>query len=355
MMSRDDRGCWPDRANGSRAGARIVAVGDYRPERVVTNAELAETLDTTAEWMEERSGIRARLRASPHESVVDLGVAAGRAVLDQVGADRPDIGLVLVATITHFRQTPAAATVIADRLGLSPAAAFDLSAGCAGFCYGLGVARDVVRSGSAEYALVIGADKMSDFVDPKQREVAFLFGDGGGAALVGPCDRDGISETAWGSEGSGAPAMGQDLSWLSPWEGTPGPAGAGPDGVGAGAPRRPHFRMDGRTVFRWAVKRTAEVARTALAKAGMKVDDIDVLVTHQANGRIIDALVERLGLGADVVVAKDLVTVGNTSAASVPMALASVIRDGRAVSGDKALLIGFGAGLCYAAQVVDVP
>jgi 3-oxoacyl-[acyl-carrier-protein] synthase III len=320
--------------------ARILGVGGYRPSRVVTNAEICELIDSSDEWIRERSGIESRRFAAPDESVIDMSVAAAGKAIAQAGIRPEQVSAVLVATVTHPLQTPSAAAAVADRLGATDAAATDLSAACAGFCYGVGLANDMVRGGSAEYVLVIGCEKLSDFTDSYDRSTAFIFGDGAGAVVIGPSDEPAIGPTIWGSDGSKYDAITQRASWID---------------VRDHNVDFPHLTMQGQTVFRWAVWQMAPVAQRALDAAGVRAEDLDAFIPHQANMRITDALIKTLKLPAHVPVARDIRETGNTSAASVPLAMERMLETGEAKSGGTALLIGFGAGLVYAAQVVILP
>jgi 3-oxoacyl-[acyl-carrier-protein] synthase-3 len=323
--------------------AAIVGVGGYLPERVVTNQEVCAGIDSTEEWIERRSGIRLRRFAGPAESLAVMGHAAATKALAAGGVPVDRVDCVVATTMSHLRQAPAVATRIAELLGpgADVAAAFDVNAGCAGFCYALGLARDMVCAGSAEYVLVVGTERMSDIVDPHDRGSAFLFGDGAGAVVVGRSRTPGISPVVWGSESGQGLAIAQPRPWSDLRD--------DPD---AGFP---YLRMEGPTVFRWAVTRMREVAEAALAAAGVGVDELAAFVPHQANNRITDALVEGLRLPPSVLVARDVAELGNTAAASVPMALDRLISRAPEVSGGLALLLGFGAGLLYAAQVVRLP
>ena len=321
--------------------ARILAVGSYRPERVVTNDEICQNIDSSDQWIRERSGIVSRRFAAPDESVVDMAVAAARPAIERAGLGPADIDVVLVATVTHPYQTPSAATLIAHRLGSAPAAAFDISAACAGFCHGLALASDMIRGGSARHVLVVGVEKLSDFLDLHDRSSAFIFGDGAGAVVVGPSDTPGIGPTIWGSDGSQWDAIVNKQSWLEYRD----------------DPERawPVLAMAGPAVFRWAVWQMSPVAQKALDAAGLTVNELDAFIPHQANARIIDAMVKELGVPASVPVSRDICDTGNTSAASIPIAMDRMLSEAQAPSGGRALLIGFGAGLSYAAQVVELP
>lgn len=320
-----------------RTGAeftRVLGVGAYRPERLVTNDEIVGPIDSSDEWIQERSGIKTRRFARPDETMLDMAEAAAREAIANSGIDPSLIDGVLVGSVTHHLFTPAAAPMLADRLGLDKPAAIDIAAACAGYCFGIGLASDMIRSGDASHVLVIGAEKLTDVLDLTDRGSAFIFGDGAGAAVVGPSDHVGIGPTIWGSDGSGWESIRQ---------------------VGEGHQADPRITMAGQSVFRWAVWSMAPVALQAVEAAGLTPDDIDVFIPHQANTRIIDAMVNQMKLPEHVKVARDIVDMANTSAASVPLAAERMIREGQAKSGDIALQIGFGAGLAYAAQVIEIP
>lgn len=321
--------------------ARIMSVAGYRPDRVVTNAEVCEKIDSTDEWIQERSGILERRYAGPEESVVSMAVDAGRRAIEQAGLSATDIGCVIVSTVTHPYQTPSAAAEVAENLGAANAAAFDISAACAGFCYGIAMAQDVVRGGSSTYVLVIGVEKLTDWIDLTDRSTAFIFADGAGAAVVGPSDEPAIGPVVWGADGSQREAICMTQSLI--------------DYRDNGGERFPTLSMQGQQVFRWAVSQMSKASQRALDAAGVSADDLDAFIPHQANMRITDAMVRALKLPAHVPVARDIATTGNTSAASIPIAMERMIASGEVPSGGTALLIGFGAGLVYAAQVVTLP
>jgi 3-oxoacyl-[acyl-carrier-protein] synthase-3 len=331
--------------------ARIYGVGGYRPVRVVPNEVILEKIDSSDEWIRSRSGIETRHWANDEETVAAMSIeAAGKAIAD-AGIDAEQIGAVLVSTVSHFSQTPAIATEIADKLGTDRAAAFDISAGCAGFGYGLTLAKGMIVDGSAEYALVIGVERLSDLTDREDRSTAFLFGDGAGAVVVGPSDEPAIGPTVWGSEGDKAETIKQTVSWdrFAVGDVSQLPLDS------QGNIKFPAITQEGQAVFRWAVFEMAKVAQQALDAAGITADDLDVFIPHQANVRIIDSMVKTLGLPEHVTVARDIRTTGNTSAASIPLAMERLLATGEAKSGDTALVIGFGAGLVYAATVVTLP
>ncbi|MCX5378503.1 ketoacyl-ACP synthase III [Streptomyces sp. NBC_00091] len=322
--------------------ARILGVGGYRPARVVPNEVILETIDSSDEWIRSRSGIQTRHWASDQETVAAMSVEASGKALADAGVSPEQIGAVIVSTVSHFKQTPAVATEIAHRVGAIKPAAFDISAGCAGFGYGLTLAKGMVVEGSAEYVLVIGVERLSDLTDLEDRATAFLFGDGAGAVVVGPSDVPAIGPTVWGSEGDKSETIKQTVPWDQYL------------GKDAGE-KFPAITQEGQAVFRWAVFEMTKVAQQALDAAGITVDDLDVFIPHQANMRIIDSMVKTLKLPEHVAVARDVETTGNTSAASIPLAMERLLATGAAKSGDTALVIGFGAGLVYAATVVTLP
>ncbi len=323
------------------AHARLLSVGAYRPERVVPNDELVAAIDSSDQWIRERSGIVSRRWAAPDESVTDMAENASRVALERAGLTAADVDAVLVATVTHPYQTPSSASLLAHRLGATPAAALDISAACAGFCYGISLASDMVRGGSARHVLVVGVEKLSDFLDLTDRSTAFIFGDGAGAVVVGPSDTPGIGPTVWGSDGSQWDAIVNKSSWIEYRDGDDAPW--------------PALKMAGQTVFRWAVWQMSPVAQKALDAAGIEAADLAAFVPHQANARIVQAMVKQLHLPEHVQVLYDIEQSGNTSAASIPLAMDRMLDEGQAPHGGLALLIGFGAGLTYAAQVVELP
>ena len=328
--------------------ARIHGLGGYRPERVVTNEEIIQHIDSSDEWIRQRSGIVTRRFAREDETVIDMAEAAAEQAIERAGIDRSQIGAVIMATVSHPYQTPAAAPLLAHRLGIPNPAAFDISAACAGYCHALSLANDMVRVGTVDYALIIGVEKLSDFTDKHDRGSAFIFGDGAGAAVVGVSDHPGIGPTLWGSLGEQSEVITQRESWtelrpLMEQEGRQEPI------------PWPSFTMQGQTVFRWAVFSMAPVAVDAVRAAGITPDDLDAFVPHQANMRITDAMIKALKLPDHVPVARDIAETGNTSAASIPLAMSRMLDEGEAPHGGLALQIGFGAGLVYAAQVVVMP
>ncbi len=326
--------------NPTREFTRIYSLGASRGHLTVTNDEIAGPIDSSDEWIRQRTGIVTRKRADADQSLIDMAVEASNEAIVKAGIDPQRIGAVILATITFPYQTPSGATLLADRVGAIGAAAFDISAACAGYCYGIAQADALVRAGQAEFVLVVGAEKLSDFIDPKDRSISFLLGDGAGAAIVGPSDHPGISKTIWGSDGSNWDKVGMTASQLD---------------FRSGKADWPTLVQEGPSVFRWAVWEMVKVARETLAASGLKPNELSALVTHQANERIIDEFAKQLELPESVVVAKDIVDTGNTSAASVPLAMHRLLAEGKVSSGGYALQIGFGAGLAFAAQVVELP
>ncbi|HEY6934973.1 MAG TPA: beta-ketoacyl-ACP synthase III [Marmoricola sp.] len=319
----------------------VLGLGHYRASRVVPNSEIVEAIDSSDEWIQQRSGIIERRWATPEETVQMMSVAAAREALEDAGIDARQVDGVIVATVSHLLQTPAVATAVAHELGTDHAMAFDISAACAGFCHGIALASDLVRAGSSSYVLVIGVERLSDITDVTDRGTAFIFADGAGAAVVGPSDEPGIGPVVWGSDGEQYDLIRQREDWR--------------DVLATEKPVMPHLTMQGNPVFRWASFTMAKVALETLERTGIKAEDLDVFVPHQANMRIIDAMARAMKLPEHVRIARDIAHQGNASAASIPLALRQMVKDGEARSGDLALLIAFGAGLAYSAQVIRVP
>jgi len=334
--------------------ARILGVGGYRPTRVVPNEVILERIDSSDEWIRTRSGITSRHWAGPDETVAEMSLEAGGKAIADAGISAADIDAVVVATVSHFKQTPAIATEIAHRIGAGKPAAFDISAGCAGFTYGLTLAKGMIIDGTAKHVLVIGVERLSDLTDKEDRATAFLFGDGAGAVIVGPSQVPAIGPTVWGSEGDKSETITQTVAWDDFRANRP--EGAEPLPVDSrGEVKFPAITQEGQAVFRWAVYEMAKVAQEALDAAGITADQLDAFIPHQANMRIIDSMVKTLKLPDSVTVARDVETTGNTSAASIPLATHRLLEEHPELSGGLALQIGFGAGLVYGAQVVRLP
>lgn len=311
-------------------GARVASLGYYQPGKVLTNDDLATMVDTSDAWIQSRVGIRTRHIGDPTETVDEMASwAAERALAGQDRVAPTEVDLVVVATTTAIDRSPNTAARVARRLGLAAPAVLDVNVACAGFTHGLAVADQAIRSGSATHALVIGSERLSDFTNWSDRTTCVLIGDGAGAALVSACDEPAISPVVWGSVPSMASAV--------RIEGNPGT-----------------FAQEGQTVYRWAITDLPGVARRVCAQAGLTPADLGAVVLHQANLRIIEPVAERLG-AVNAVVARDVVDSGNTSAASIPLALAKLVERGEIPSGAPTLLFGFGGGLAYAGQVITTP
>ncbi|MFC5121942.1 beta-ketoacyl-ACP synthase III [Pseudoclavibacter helvolus] len=315
-------------------------MGAARGERVVPNSEIIEPINSSDEWIRQRTGVITRVRANEDTSALDLAVDASREAIERSGIDPSRIGAVIVATISNGMQTPSLAARLADLVGTTPAAAYDLNAACAGYCYAVAQADALVRTGVAEHVLVVGTEKLSDLIDPTDRTISFLLGDGAGAAIIGPSETPGISKSILGSDGSRWEAVSMNAS-LQEYR--------------QGGSEWPTLRQDGPSVFRWAVWDMAKVARRALEEAGITADQLSAFIPHQANMRIVDEFAKQLALPDHVVIARDIATTGNTSAASVPLATHRLLEENPELSGGLALQIGFGAGLVYGAQVVVLP
>jgi 3-oxoacyl-[acyl-carrier-protein] synthase III len=320
---------------GSRGsvGAKIVGLGHFRPEQVVTNEDFARRLNTNDEWIRTRVGISERHFAGPDDTVSSMGAIAARSALAEAGMSPADIDTVIVATCTLEAQIPHASTQVAAALGIHAPGSFDLNAACAGFCYGLAVAAHAVRCGDSRAVLLIGSERLSSWVDQDDRSNAIIFADGAGAAVVGPvaeaADEPGIGPVHWGSDGDLA-----DKIYIKD--------------------RDSFIIQEGQAVFRWATSALAPIAIKACEKAGVKPSELAAFIPHQANLRIVEAIARKIG-APQAIVAQDIVNAGNTSSASIPLALSRMIERGEVASGSKALLLGFGAGMCYAAQVITVP
>ncbi|MDT0330411.1 beta-ketoacyl-ACP synthase III [Nocardiopsis lambiniae] len=309
-------------------GAIIRSVGEYQPSTVVTNADLEARVDTNDEWIQSRVGIKERRIAGPEETVTSMAVAAGGKALAASGLSPEDIDLVIVATCTVQDQIPNTAATVAARLGIVAPGAFDINAACAGFCYTLGIAADMVRAGSSRNALIIGSEKLSDWVDWTDRSTCVIFADGAGAAVVSASEDNGIGPVVWGSSGERADKIHlRDHKYL--WQ-------------------------EGQAVFRWTTTELYKTALEALERAGVAPEELTAFVPHQANLRIIESIAKKLG-APQALVARDIVTAGNTSSASIPLALSRMIGRGELPSGSTVLTLGFGAGLVYAAQVIRIP
>jgi 3-oxoacyl-[acyl-carrier-protein] synthase-3 len=323
----------------TRAGSRIAGVGSFLPRRIVTNEEMCTMIDSSDEWIQQRTGIVERHWASDDEPLSHMIAEASRRAIEHSGIDTDEIDAVIVASVTHLKATPALAPVLAHELGLKDPAAYDISAACAGFCYALAQADALIRTGGANAVLIVGAERLSDLTDKSDRSTAFLFADGAGAAVVVASETPGIGPVVWGSDGSQADVITQTADFR--------------DAVPTG--QMPTLYMDGKPVFRWATTFIADAAKDILKQTGLEPEQLDVFIPHQANNRITDSMLRHLKLPEHVVVARSIKHIGNTSAASVPIAIDELLTSGEAKSGQTALVIGFGAGLVYAGQVVVLP
>jgi len=322
------------------SGTRIVSLGHYQPARVLTNADLEEMVETSDEWIRSRVGIATRRIAGPDETVDEMATAAAEKALASSGLTAAQIDLVIVATCTALDRSPTMSARVAARLGLGSPALLDVNVACAGFTHALALADHAIRAESATNALVIGVEKLSDFTDWTDRSTCVLVGDGAGAAVVSASEQAGIGPVTWGSVPQMASAVRIEVERDED-----------------GAPRRAggaRFAQDGQSVYRWATTQLPEIARRACERSGLTPADLAAVVFHQANLRIIEPLAAKLG-AVNAVVAKDVVESGNTSAASIPLALAKLVERGEIPSGGPALLFGFGGNLSYAGQVVRCP
>ncbi|MFI9587639.1 beta-ketoacyl-ACP synthase III [Streptomyces sp. NPDC052236] len=313
-------------------GTRVVALGHYQPAKVLTNDDLTAMVDTSDEWIRSRVGIETRHVAGPDEPVDELAAHAAAKALAAAGLTPADIDLVMVATSTAIDRSPNTAARVAARLGMASPAVIDVNVVCAGFTHALAMADHTVRAGAATRALVIGADKMADIVDWADRTTCVLVGDGAGAVVIeatGAGEEPGIGPVLWGS----LPEMGHAVRI----EGSP-----------------PRFAQEGQSVYRWATTQLPPIARKVCERAGVALDEIKAVVLHQANLRIIEPVAAKIG-AVNAVIARDVIRSGNTSAASIPMALSKLVERGEIETGDPVLLFGFGGNLSYAGQVVRCP
>jgi 3-oxoacyl-[acyl-carrier-protein] synthase-3 len=313
-------------------GSRVISLGHYQPSRVVTNDELAQIVDTSDEWIRERVGIQQRRIAADNETVADMAGIAAEKALAGSGLAPTDIDMVIVATCSSVDRCPNVASRVAAHLGITAPAAMDINTACSGFSYALATADHAIRAGAARNAIVVGAEKLSDLTDWTDRSTCILFGDGAGAAVVRAAadgEEPGIGPVVWGS----APDK-KDTLKIEGW--------------------RPYIWQEGQAVFRWATTAIPPVALQACERAGVDPSELAAFVAHQANARIIDGIAKRLNL-TNAIIAKDIVESGNTSAASIPLALSKLVERREVPSGAPVLLMGFGGGLTYAGQVIRCP
>jgi 3-oxoacyl-[acyl-carrier-protein] synthase-3 len=319
----------------------ITGLGSYVPERVVTNDDLSTMMDTSDEWIRERTGIRERRVAGPEEALSDLALPSAREALADAGLEGPELDLIIVATVTPDMAFPATAAILADQLGAHEAGAYDLSAGCTGFMYAIAQAYGMLAGGLAQRALVVGGDVLSKIMDWTDRRTAVLFGDGAGAVVMERVGKGGFLGFELGADGSGGPQL------YLPAGGSRTPA------TEESVAERLHFvQMNGREVFKFATRVLVSSAEAVLAECGRTIEDVDVYVPHQANVRIIDYATKKLGIPEDRVVI-DVDRYGNTSSGSIPLALADAKADGRLGPGRLVLMTGMGAGLTWGSGLIE--
>ena len=326
-------------ANGTPIS--ITGLGAHVPERVLSNAELATLVDTTDEWILERTGIRERRIASDEEAMTDVALPACKEALERASVDPATIDLLIVATVTPDMTFPSTAALLADTLGMPDAAAYDLSAGCTGFMYALAQAYGMLAGGLAQRALVVGGDVLSKILDWSDRGTAVLFGDGAGAVVLERVAEGGFLGFELGADGSGGPQL------YLPGGGSRAPATA--DSVAEGL----HFvKMNGREVFKFATRVLVSSAKAVLAECGRTIEEVDVYVPHQANVRIIEHARQKLGIPEEKTVI-DVDRYGNTSSGSIPLALVDAKKDGRLHAGQLVLMTGMGAGLTWGSGLIE--
>jgi 3-oxoacyl-[acyl-carrier-protein] synthase III len=327
------------RADGFRVS--LTGIGASVPERVLTNDELSQMVDTSDEWIVERTGIRERRIAAPDEALSDLALPAARQALEQAGVSGKDIELLIVATVTPDMAFPSTAAIMADELGAADAGAYDLAAGCTGFMYGIAQAYGMLAGGLARRALVVGGDVLSRIIDWTDRRTCVLFGDGAGAVVMEPVDERGFLAFELGADGSGGPQL------YLPAGGSRVPASA--DTVA----QKQHFvQMNGREVFKFATRVLISSAEAILEETGRRIEDVDVYVPHQANTRIIEYARKKLGIPEDRTVI-DVDRYGNTSSGSIPLALVDAQEAGMLHEGDLVLMTGMGAGLTWGSALME--
>jgi 3-oxoacyl-[acyl-carrier-protein] synthase III len=334
-------------ASKTGSESQILAVGSYRPKRLVPNSEIVDRIESSDEWIQQRTGIESRRFADESETLLEMATWAVQDALKNAKLSITDIDTLIVATITFPFQAPSAATAILQKLGHPKAAAFDINAACAGFSYGVAMAHDFIKSGTSKTVLVVGAEKISDFTDPNDRATAFIFADGAGAVVIGASQEAGIGPVEWGSDADSRDAILMNPSWIEVRDVETQLTKAGS--------KWPNIAQEGQKVFRWAVFSMSKAANKALESAGLTVNDLDVFIPHQANIRIIESMAKEMNMPDSVVIADDVRTNGNTSAASIPLAMDALLKKQPELHGKLALLIGYGAGLVYAGQVVKLP
>lgn len=326
--------------------SQILSVGSYRPKRIVANSEIVERIESSDEWIQQRTGIQSRRIAGADETVITMAQAACEMALKRAKLTMADVDTLILATITYPFQAPSAASELINVLGNPKAAAFDISAACAGFCYGVAMASDLVRAGSSRRVLVVGVEKLSDFTDPSDRATAFIFADGAGAVLIGASEQARIGPVAWGSDADSRDAILMNPAYTD-FRNSPN--------KGVAELGWPNISQQGQTVYRWAVFTVSKIGVKALELAGVRADELGAFIAHQANMRIIESMAKEIKIPSSVVIADDIRVNGNTSAASIPLAMDILLETHPELHGSLALMIGYGAGLVYAAQVVQLP
>ena len=322
-------------------GARVSGIGTYRPKLIVKNNDISAKINSSDEWIRERSGIIERRYANDDETVVSMAVQACNEAINNSGISPNDIDLVILATATNPAQLPNLAMEIAHEIKATNAGAFDIGAACSGFTYAISMANSSIISGDSKNVIVVGSERMTDFVSEFDRGTAFLFADGAGAFVISESNEFQISNSVWGADGSLKDWICMTKNW--------------PDFYDNPKDGFPSLKMEGQKVFRWAITEMVGIAQRILDEAGITVNDLGAFVPHQANMRITDHIAKSLKLPTHVAIARDGTTMGNTTAATIPLALDTLKKNGEVKSGELALLLGFGAGLAYCGQVVVVP
>jgi 3-oxoacyl-[acyl-carrier-protein] synthase III len=321
--------------------ATITGLGKYVPPKILTNKDLEEMVDTSNDWITTRTGIKERRIAEDNVPTSELAINASKIALKDAGIEAKDLDLIIVATVTPDMTFPATACLLQDRLGANKAAAFDLEAGCSGFVYALSVGTQFIMTGIYDNILIVGAESLSKITDWEDRGTCVLFGDGAGAAVLQATEKGGLLAFDLGSQGSGGSTLYM-----------PGGGSLNPSTLKTVEERMHFIKMEGNPVYKFAVKRMGQASIDVLKKAGLKPEDIDILIPHQANIRIIDAAAKRLKLAKNKVFV-NLDKYGNTSTASVPLALVEAKEEGLIKNGDIVVLVAFGAGLTWAATVIE--
>ena len=320
----------------------ILGVGKYLPENILTNADLERMVDTTDEWITTRTGIKERRIAADNEATSDMAVKAAKDALNNADLKPDDIDLIIVATITPDMFFPSTACIVQDKLGARNVPAFDIAVACSGFIYGLAIADQFIRGGAYKNALVVAAEKLSAVTDWEDRSTCILFGDGAGAAILGPVEKGGILGASLGADGSKG-----DLLQL--------PAGGSrmPASIKTVENKLHTIKMEGNVLFKYAVKIMADAALAVTEPLGLKGDDIDIIIPHQANARILNALAKKMGVDPHKKVYLNISKYGNMSAASSAVALTEAVEEGRIKKGDTILMDAFGGGLTWGALVIE--